>query len=190
MFHLLSFSAIGGAELEEEIADFTDGYTVRNHILDFIQERIELNETFPLAGAMMRRCSVQRSCDGTKVGPLGEADAIYILDKDKVSIFPGENGEVNIENFHVKWKGVEYCPIELFAISIDLALQAEPPEGMEHNGYAALRYCGIRVGGPGVTVLFQTATDIGSMKKGSMVSVGIMLIMLGSHLQSKPQAAI
>ncbi len=56
------------ADLEEEITNFRDGNTVRNRILRFIQQRTERNETFPLAGHIVR---IGSSWDGTKVGASG-----------------------------------------------------------------------------------------------------------------------
>ena len=112
-------------------------------------------------------------------------DVLYVVNKDQVVIIPGEHGDVDMEIFRVEWKGNQYTAgdlSELFANKLDQTLRAEPPEGMKHNGYAAPRYSGIRVSGPAVTVLFRTATDIGPMKKGSMVSLDITLALPCSHL--------
>ena len=175
------------ADLEEEITRFKDGNTVRNRILHFISQRTERNETFPLVGHVTR---IGSSWDGTKVGRLDEVDTLYVLNKGQVAIIPGEHGEVDVERFRVEWNGSTYTARglnELFANELDRALRNEPPEGMEHSGYAAPRYSGIRVSGPAVTVLFRTATDVGLMEKGSMVSLDITLALPLSYLQADQQ---
>ncbi len=183
---LAQFSAyaegISIADLEEEITNFKDGNAVQNSILRFISQRTERNQTFPLSGHITR---IGSSWDGTKVGHLDEVDILYVLNKGQVVIIPGKHGEVDIETFRVEWQRSKYTASELselFANELDQALRTEPPEGMEHNGYAAPRYSGIRVSGPAVTVLFRTATDIGPMKKGSMVSLDITLALPYSYL--------
>ena len=191
---LAKFSAfaegISVADLEEEITNFKDGNEVRHRILRFIRLRTEEDETFPLGGYITR---IGSTWDGTKVGHLDEVDTLYVLHKDQVAIIPGEHGDIDIESFRVKWKGSSYTASELselFANELDLALCTEPPEGMEHNGYATPRYSGIRVSGPVVTVLFRTATDLGLMERGSMVSLDITLALPFSYLQSDEQNTI
>ena len=181
---------ISVADLEEEITNFKDGNEVRHRILRFIRQRTEENETFPLGGYITR---IGSSWDGTKVGHLDEVDTLYVLHKDQVAIIPGEHGGIDRESFRVEWKGKKYTAneiSELFANKLDQALGTEPPEGMEHNGYAAPRYSGIRLSGPAVTVLFRTATDIGLMEKGSMVSLDITLALPFSHLPSDEENTI
>ncbi len=183
---LAQFSAyaegISIADLEEEITNFKDGNAVRNRILHFISERTERSEAFPLGGHITR---IGSSWDGTKVGHLDEVDILYVLNKGQVTILPGEHGEDGIDYIRVEWKGRKYTASELselFANELDHVLRAQPPHDMEHNGYVAPRYSGIRVSGPAVTVLFRTATDIGPMKKGSMVSLDITLALPFSYL--------
>ena len=184
---------VGGisvADLEEEMTNFKDGNTVRQRILHFINQRTKLNETFPLNGQIT---SIGSSWDGTKVGHLDEVDTLYILNKDQLTILPGEHGEVDMENFRVKWKGGEYSAselAELFANALDEALRTDSPKGMEHNGYAAPRYSGIRASGPAVTVLFRTATNIGPMEMKRMVSLDITLALPYSYIQSDQQAVM
>ena len=181
---------ISVADLEEEITNFKDGNAVRNQILRFISQRTEWNLKFPLGGHIT---GIGSSWDGTKVGHLDEVDTLYVLNKGQVNIIPGKNGEVDIERFRVEWKGKAYSAGELnvlFANELDQALRTEPPQGMEHNGYAAPRYSGIRVSGPAVTVLFRTAAKIGRMEKGSMISVDITLALPFSYIKSEQQAPI
>ncbi len=181
---------ISVADLEEEITNFKDGNEVRHRLLRFIRQRTEENKAFPLGGHITR---IGSSWDGTKVGHLDEVDTLYVLHKDQVAIIPGEHGDIDIESFRVEWKGRKYTASELselFANELDQALRTEPPEGMEHNGYAAPRYSGVRVCGPAVTVLFRTATDLGLMERGSMVSLDITLALPFSYLQSDEQNTI
>ncbi len=128
------------ADLEEEMTNFKDGNAVQNSILHFISQTTERNQAFPLCGHIT---AIGSSWDGTKVGHLDEVDILYVLNKDQVVIIPGE--QVDAETFRVAWKGSEYTASEfseLFANELDQALHlhTEPPQGMEHNGYAAPRY--------------------------------------------------
>ncbi len=78
----------------------------------------------------------------------------------------------------VVWKETQYSARELnreFADQLERALKCDPLDGLEHNGYAAPRFSGVRVSGPAVTVLFRTSQQIGNMRPGSFLSVDITL---------------
>ncbi len=171
------------SDLEEEITVFGDGHKVRQGIIDFIIQRTEQNDKFPLRGNITK---IGSSWDGTKVGYLDEVDTLYVLNKDQVTIVPGEG---DLYNFRVRWNGIEYSPSELneqFEKAVDCALRTKPPENMQYNGYKAPHFSGIRVNGPAVTVLFRTAADVGRMEKGSMVSLDITLAIPFSYLPLEP----
>ncbi len=172
--------------LEAVEADFKKGNEVRDCLIDFIKDR---TQTLDLRGEITK---IGSSWDGTKVGHLDEVDTLYVLNRDQVTIVH-DNSDGDEHFLYVKWNGNTYTAgkfSELFADKLNKALSTEPPESMEHNGYASPRYSGIRMSGPAVTVLFRTATDIGPILKGSMVSLDITLALPWSCLASNQKERI
>ena len=174
MLHLFRTYAecITLSDLEKDRAVFSSGHKIRISLLSHISDRIEMNEEFPFSG----RIEKIGSCwDGSKVGQLDEVDTLYVLDPSHVTV---ANDDTDMNNARVSYSGKEYSVRQLntmFADALEKALEGEPPIGMEHNGFAAPEFSGVRISGPAVTVLYRTADQFGPIQKGTMVSLDITL---------------
>ena len=169
--------AISISELEEESANFAAGHQVRTSLIEYLRKRTEQNGDFPLRGWIKK---IGSSWDGSKVGQLDEVDTLFVLDLQQLSLVPVAEDTPGVSNILVAYKGGEHNAqqlSEIFAGALVKVLDSDPPNDMEHNGYAAPQFSGIRVSGPAWTVLFRTGKDFGPMKKGSMVSVDITLAL-------------
>ena len=157
-------------DLEKERTVFSSGHKIRSSILSHIYYRIEMNEEFPFRGSIKK---IGSCWDGSKVGQLDEVDTLFVLDPNQVTI-----SKYFLHNVRVSYSGNEYSTGQLntmFADAVELALEGDPPEGMEHNGFAAPEFSGVRLSGPAVTVLYRTTAQCGPIQKGTMVSLDITL---------------
>ncbi len=164
-------------ELEEERVNFAAGHKVRTTLIEYIMERTVRNADFPLGGYIEK---IGSSWDGSKVGKLDEVDTLFVLDPKHISVDSVAHDNPDICSFPIVYDGKEYSAQqlnEMFGCALLNALDSAPPNDMEHNGYAAPQFSGIRASGPAWTVLFRTRKDIGPMEKGSMVSVDITLAL-------------
>ncbi len=177
------------AELEEERANFAAGRNVRTSVIEYIQARTGANADFPLRGFIKK---IGSSWDGSKVGQLDEVDTLFVLDPYHISAVPGAHDGPDIYKFLIMCDGKEYNAQqlnEMFGIALLNALDSDPPSDMEHNGYAAPHFSGIRANGPAWTVLLRTGKDIVPMQKGSMVSVDVTLALPFSCVKGIPEFA-
>ncbi len=160
------------SDLEKERAVFSSGHRIRSSILNRIYNRTEMNDEFPFRG----RIEKIGSCwDGSKVGQLDEVDKLFILDPTQVIII---HADTDFQTVCVIYNGNEYSVCQLirsFAKALEKALEGDTPVGMQHNGFAASDFGGVRISGPAVTVLYGTKTQCGSIQKGTMVSVDTTL---------------
>ncbi len=96
------------------------------------------------------------SCwDGSKVGRVNEMDCLYVIDHTPVELKATDNpGE-----YKVLFQGVELNPRHLnvdFADHLDsIVKQMQLPPNIQHSGYAAPSFSGVRFNGPAVTSLFE-----------------------------------
>ncbi len=160
------------SDLEKERAAFSSGHQIRSSILNTINDRIEINKEFPFHGSIKK---IGSCWDGSKVGQLDEVDTLFVLDPRQVTVI---HNDTDILNVRVSYNGNEYSVCQLsksFANALEKALEGDPPEGMEHNGFAAPEFSGVRMSGPAVTVLYRTAAQCGPIEQGTMVSLDITL---------------
>ncbi len=160
-------------ELERNKTQFASCDRLRKDILNQVITATR-NDTFPFRGHVKK---IGSCWDGSKIGHLDEVDTLFILDETEIQIL--QNG-ITIQNEH--FTASQF--VKRFADSINKVLSnCELPSTLEHGGYAAPEYSGVRMNGPAVTLLFSVTQDVGGMKKGDMVTVDIALAVPFSCLR-------
>ena len=137
-------------ELEKEKANYATGNSVRDMLLKHIRDVTIENESFLFEGRVEK---IGSSWDGSKLHQIDEVDMLFVLSKKQIEIVETDN------TITVKWCGKVYKPHELvehFADSLERVLSGAQPTCLQHGGYAAPEFSGVRLCGPAVTVLYQT----------------------------------
>ncbi len=155
-------------DLEKEKANYATGNTVRDLLLKHIRDVTTGNAKFRFEGSVEK---IGSSWDGSKLHQVDEVDLLFILSKRQIGFIQTD------DTVRVEWCGHVYKPRELvehFADSLESVLSRAKPEYLQHGGYAAPEFSGVRLCGPAVTVLYQTQGD-DTCEKGTNISVDITL---------------
>ncbi len=158
-------------EFENDTANYARENYMRDTLLEHIRNVTTQNQNFLFEGHVEK---IGSSWDGSKLRQVDEVDLLYVLSQTQVEIVEMDN------TFSVKW-GDKVCKprelVEDFADSLERVLSDSPPKNLQHGGYAAPEFSGVRLCGPAVTVLYQSKGDEASEKhgKGTHISVDITL---------------
>ncbi len=137
-------------ELEKERANYATGNSVRDMLLRHIRDVTTENEDFCFEGQVEK---IGSSWDGSKLHQVDEVDLLFVLSKKQVKVVETDR------TVSVKWCDNMYKPHELvehFADSLESVLSSAQPNNLQHGGYAAPEFSGVRLCGPAVTVLYKT----------------------------------
>ncbi len=155
-------------ELETERANYRAGNSVRDTLLKHICDVTTENGGFPFTGCVK---NIGSSWDGSKLHKVDEVDLLFVLSRSQIEV------EESDSTIIVSWCNKVYKPrniVEHFADSLEKVLAASQPEKLQHGGYAAPEFSGVRLCGPAVTVLYKARNEENGVK-GDTVSVDITL---------------
>ncbi len=171
--------SISVPELEKEKANYLVGNSVRDMLLKHISDVTTGNKDFLFEGRVEK---IGSSWDGSKLHQVDEVDLLFVLNKTQIQIKESDN------RVSVMWHDKAYKPHELvehFADSLEKVLSCTQPGNLQHGGYAAPEFSGVRLCGPAVTVLYQSHGE-NKIEKGNKkcdISVDITLAVPLSCLE-------
>ncbi len=163
-------------ELEKDRANFAIGNSVRDMLLKHIRDLTTDNENFHFDGRVEK---IGSSWDGSKLHQVDEIDLLFVLSKKQIEIIENDT------TVNVKWCDKVYRPrdlVEEFADSLESVLSGAQPKHLEHGGYTAPDFSGVRLSGPAVTVLYR-AQGRDANEKGTSISVDITLAVPLTYLE-------
>ncbi len=141
--------------LAERQVDFAAHHPVFLELIHY-REELEgrLNEHIP--GHMI---TIGSCVDGSKVGNINEVDSLYVIHKDTLDVRATDKPllyTICTENRKIDPRVF----LDTFGDILDvIVVDIDAPSGLEHGGYAAPHYSGVRHNGPALTLQFRECLD-------------------------------
>ncbi len=140
--------------------DFAEHHPVFLELMHYREElEDQLREHIP--GHMI---TIGSCVDGSKVGNINEVDSLYVIHKEVLDVRATD--EPLLYTVHEEKRNIEpRAFLDTFGDIIDIvAVDIDAPSGLEHGGYAAPHYSGVRHNGPALTLQFRECQNGRSLK--------------------------